>query len=266
MKPTPDRIKVIACAVLAREMHLCAARARLAVDLVLLRQGLHSNPDTLRARVQAEVDATEEGAYRAVALGYGLCSNGVAGVRAGGIPLVLARAHDCITLLLGSAERYAEHFQRCPGTYYYSSGWIERGDDAVPRRAEDGAGLDAPFEELVRKYGRDNAEYLREFQSAWIGRYTHAALIDAELGDTERYREHTRRIAAERGWSYLEIPADLSLLQDLMDGEWDADRFLVVPPGRQVVARVGPEIVGAAACAQCAAAEAPPQGEAETVS
>ncbi len=253
MNPAPDRIKVIGCEVLARELRFCAARARLAVDLVLLRQGLHSNPDTLRARVQAEVDDTDEKDYRAVALGYGLCSNGVVGVSARGIPLALARAHDCITLLLGSAERYAEHFRRRPGTYYYSAGWIERGDDAVPRRPEDGAGLEAPFKELVRKYGRDNAEYLMEFQSAWVERYTHAALIDTGLGETERYRKHARRVAAEQGWSYLEIPADLSLLQSLMDGDWDEGRFLVIHPGRQVIARVGPEIVAEAACAQCGA-------------
>jgi hypothetical protein len=237
------RIKVIACEVLFRELSLCAARARSEVDLVFLRQGLHANPETLRAYVQAQVDDTDETRYQAIALGYALCSNGVAGVRARGIPLVMARAHDCITLLLGSKERYAEWFSERPGTYYYTGGWIERGDDGVPRRPEDGAGLEVSFDELVRKYGRDNAEYLWEFKSAWIKHYTHAALIDTQLGTTEEYRRYTQRIAQERGWQYCEIAGDLSLMQALVDGEWDEGRFLVTPPGDEIAPRVGPEIV-----------------------
>jgi len=254
------RIKVIACEVVFREVCFCAARAKAIVDLVFLRRGLHSNPDTLRAQVQDEIDRTDEAPgvgqvsnlphsdesqVQAVALAYGLCSNGVAGLRARGVPLVIPRAHDCITFLLGSKEEYARRFAERPGTYYYSGGWIERGADRVPRSPEDGAGLDASFEELVAKYGQDNAEYLWEYQSNWIKRYTHAAYLSADLGDEEAYRAYTQRIAQEHGWAYEESPADLSLLQALLDGDWDDDRFLVVPPGHQVIPNVGPEVIAA---------------------
>jgi len=42
---------------------------------------------------------------------------------------VVPRAHDCITLLLGSKERYAKLFGERPGTYWYSAGWLEIGKD-----------------------------------------------------------------------------------------------------------------------------------------
>jgi hypothetical protein len=54
------------------------------------------------------------------------------------------------------------------------------------------------------------------------------------------------RVAEEHGWNYDEIAGDLALLQALCDGEWDDDRFLVVPPGHQIVATVGPDVIAAA--------------------
>jgi len=239
------RLKVIACEVLFRELCLCASRARAVLDLQFLRRGLHDNPDLLRERVQAAIDETDESVCDGVVLGYGLCSNGVAGLCARGIPLVVPRAHDCIALLLGSKEEYARRFDDQPGTYYYSGGWVERGADRVPRRPEDGAGLDASFDELVAKYGRDNAEYLREIQSNWIHHYSQAAYIETHLGTVEDYRAYTQDIARKRGWSYDEVEGSLALLQAMVDGEWEESRFLVVPPGYEVVQRVGPEIVAA---------------------
>jgi hypothetical protein len=239
------RVRTIACEVLFREMCLCAARAQSAVELVFLRQGYHSNPDTLREHVQTRIDETDEERCQAVALGYGLCSNGIAGLHARGVPLVVPRAHDCITFLLGSKEAYAERFFGRPGTYYYSGGWVEHSADGVPRRPEDGAGLDLPFEELVAKYGRDNAEYLVEAQSNWLEHYTHATYIDTKLGDVAAYRGYARRVAEERGWTFDETAGDLGLLQALLDGDWDEERFLVVPPGHRVIATVGPDVVAA---------------------
>jgi hypothetical protein len=262
------RIKLIACEVLFREICLCASRAKAVIDLTFLRRGLHSNPDMLRQEVQAHIDAVaaasepptprssgraragfslfpDEEQCQAVVLAYGLCSNGVAGLRARDIPLVVPRAHDCITFLLGSKEEYGRLFSQRPGTYYYSGGWIERRLDRVPRTPEDGAGLDLPFDELVAKYGRDNAEYLWEIQSNWVKHYTHAAHICMQLGDEEGYRDYVRRVAEEHGWNYDEITGNLSLLQALCDGEWDEERFLVVPPGQQIVATVGPDVIAA---------------------
>ena len=239
------RIRVIACEVLFRELCLCAAHARSVIDLVFLRRGLHDNPQALRDLLQAMIDETDQDRCQTVALGYGLCSNGVAGLRARALPLVLPRAHDCITLLLGSKESYARHFSRRPGTYYYSGGWVERAADRVPRRPEDGAGLDLSFEEIVTKYGQDNAEYLWELQSSWVKRYTHATYLDTNLGDSQAYRGHAQRVARDGRWSFDEIAGDLTLLQALVNGAWDEGRFLVVPPAHQVVPAIGAEIIAA---------------------
>jgi hypothetical protein len=65
----------------------------------------------MSARIQESIDRVDPARHEAVLLGYGLCNNGVVGLHAP-VPLVISRAHDCITLLLGSRERYNHSSQR----------------------------------------------------------------------------------------------------------------------------------------------------------
>jgi len=234
------RLKVVACEVVARELYACAARARPAADITLLPQGLHDNSDLCRSRLQAMIDAAGPDRYDAVLLGYGLCNNSLAGVRAGRIPTIVPRAHDCITLLLGSKERYARLFAGRPGTYWFSSGWLEcreKQGERVEPRASSGLGPTykrADYPELVAKYGEDNAKYLMEFMSNWERHYTHGALIAFEFDRHLDLEGEVRRICREKGWQFATVAGDLGLLQAGLDGPWDADRFLTVAPGHAV--------------------------------
>ncbi|MBL7140754.1 MAG: DUF1638 domain-containing protein [Planctomycetes bacterium] len=247
------RLKVIACEVLRREVYHVAARARHAVDVTLLPQGLHDNSDTCRRTLQEEVDAAAPDRYDAVLLGYGLCNNAMAGVRADRLPLVIPRAHDCITLLVGSKERYQRLFAEAPGTYWFSSGWIEcrqkRGEPIAPR-PNSGLGPEyhADWNDLVAKYGEENARYLADFMSGWEAEYTRGVLIrfpfDRHLG----LEGHVRGLCAEKGWAYAEVEGDLALLEaglDAPDAGWDADRFLTVAPGQAVRASFDDGILSA---------------------
>lgn len=239
------RVKVLACEVLFRELCLVAAEAPLTVDLEFLIRGLHDNPAVLREQAQERVDRVDEAQTEAMVLGYGLCSNGTAGLVARGIPLVIPRAHDCITLFMGSQERYQEHFFDHPGTYYFTSGWVERAGSRVPRLPKDGAGLDMSYEQMVAKYGEDNAKYLHEFQSAWISKYTHATYIDMGLAGTEHYQQDAREAAERNGWAFSRMQGDLRLLRQALSGQWQEADFLVVPPGHRVVQAVDDGILRA---------------------
>jgi hypothetical protein len=234
------RLKVIACEVVARELYWCAARARHAVDITLQPQGLHDNSDVCRGTLQQLVDAAGPDRYDAVLLGYGLCNNSLSGVRAGAIPMIIPRAHDCITLLLGSKERYAKLFAEYPGTYWFSSGWVEcrekRGEQIEPRQ---NSGLGPlyrgdDFSAMVAKYGEENAKYLAEFMSHWEDHYTRGTLIEFDFASHLGLADKVRKICAEKGWEFVSVPGNLALLQAGLDGEWDADRFLVVQPGESV--------------------------------
>ena len=104
------KLKCLACEALARVVYLCAARSPHIVDVELFRLGWHNDPPDLRGRLQNSIDATSKEGYDAVVMAYGLCGQSTEGLIARGIPLVIPRAHDCITLFLGSRERYKDQF------------------------------------------------------------------------------------------------------------------------------------------------------------
>ena len=82
-----------------------------------LPQGLHDTPELLHKRLESELDRLyadiEDRALRCpkpdyIGLCYGLCSNGVVGLTARDIPIVVPRCDDCTALFLGSQKRYME--------------------------------------------------------------------------------------------------------------------------------------------------------------
>lgn len=122
---------------------MAAARSVNLVDLEFLTQGYHDNPEIGRARLQEKIDSLPQGRYDAVLLVYALCNNMLVGLRAQDIPVVIPRAHDCITFFMGSKDRYARYFRQHPGTYYYTSGWLEyqhRGGERLPHTQVSGLG------------------------------------------------------------------------------------------------------------------------------
>ena len=239
------RILLIGCEVIIRELCDAILRSPHVVDARFLAKGLHDRgARVMREGVQAAIDEAETQAdkYDAIALGYGLCGNGLAGVQARSVPLVLPRAHDCITLLMGSRARFESYFQDHPGVYYRSAGWVERGGDLEPlARTETGMGytLDA----LVERYGEDNGRFLYEELTRYRQTYRQLTFIETGLEPDSRFETAARAEAAEKGWTFEKIRGDLELFRGLLSGSWDEARYLIVPPGHRIAARPDQDIV-----------------------
>jgi hypothetical protein len=201
------------------------------IDYRFLDQGLHCTPDVLRTKLQQAIDEVPASpVYDAVLIGYGLCSNGIEGVVARDKPLVVMRGHDCITFLLGSKEKYREYFDSHPGTYWYSPGWIDTGGQPSKERYE------LTLQYYIDKYGQDNAEYLMEMEQGWFKNYNNAAYVDFGFVNSEEYKEYTKRSADWLKWGCDILTGDPNLIKDFFDGNWDNERFLVVQPGKTIVA------------------------------
>lgn len=119
--PVKTRILVIACATVIEEMLPLLPPD---VGHRILDFGLHTDPPKLRKALQEAIDESK-GRADTILLGYGLCSQGVIGLRANGCTLVVPRVDDCISIFLGSASAYKKQSRSEPGTYYLTKGWIE---------------------------------------------------------------------------------------------------------------------------------------------
>ena len=243
------KLKLISCEVFYREMCACVARSPHQVDIEFLPKALHDlRCADMQTHVQETLDAVDAKNYDAVIFGYGLCNNGLHGLTARQIPIVLPRAHDCITLFLGNRQRYLDYFQNHPGVYFKTSGWIERGDASgvlsqfsIPTLT----GMDMSYPDLVEQYGEDNAQFLFDTLCDTKKNYGQFSYIEMGIEPDDRFERQTRTEAEEKGWSFEKLKGDLHLIQGLVDGKWDDKDFLVVQPGQRVVAKYDEGVISA---------------------
>jgi hypothetical protein len=219
-------IALLACKVFEREIALLAGNAAHLLETRFYEIALHDRPDTLREKLQGELlalDARDD--IDAIVLAYGLCGRGTAGLRAGRHPFVLPRAHDCITVFLGSKEHYAAHQRGCPTCYYYTPGWNQA------RRVPGPDKIAAMQAEFSAQFDEDDVEFLIESEkSAWAMHDT-ATYIDLGTADGESEAAYAKQCADSLGWKFERIHGDPTLLRDLLEGRWDDERFQIIRPG-----------------------------------
>ena len=68
------------CEAFRGEFRYFAAQSEHLIDIDFQSFGLRSTPDRLKINTQMQIDATPEGRYDYILIGYGLCSRGTAGL------------------------------------------------------------------------------------------------------------------------------------------------------------------------------------------
>jgi hypothetical protein len=253
----PRKFKFIGCEIVYREACYLAATGPNQVDVEFLRKGLH---DLERADMQTKIQATIDAAdadtlagYEAILMGYARCNDGLTGIRAGRLPLVIPRAHDCITFFFGSRDGYKEYFDAHPGTYYMTTGWCERnlygdGKYAEPAYGKRGVmgklGLAESYEQMVEKYGKENADFILESLGDWSKNYSKFLYLTMGVCDEQAFIEEVKKEAVKREWQFELREGSLTLLRKMFLAQWDQD-FLVVQPGQTIVARNDERILDA---------------------
>jgi len=194
-------------------------------QITFLDYGLHRVPRNLKKALQEQIDSIENPSL--VVLGYGLCGNGLHGIKAGHHILLVPRTDDCIALLLGSYQDYLREFNAVPGTYYLTKGWLESGSNPLQE-----------YHEIVKKYGEKQAEWLMDQQ---YQHYRRVALVSHLQSDLEKYRPLAKEVAAycaQWGMHYEEILGSDQYIQRLVEVAAALDKagddFVVVPPGGEL--------------------------------
>ena len=217
-------IVVIACQVLQNLLERLLPDS-LAEQVIFMDYGLHRVPDKMSGTLQDVIDDIE--APSLVVLGYGLCGNGLHGLKAGKHTLLVPCADDCIALLLGSRQAYRREFQATPGTYYLSKGWLESGSHPLKE-----------YQEYVEKYGPDDAAWVMDQQ---YQHYERLALVIHSQADLEKYRPQAQEVARyceQWGMRYEEILGSDAYVRRLVEVATALDKagddFVVIPPGGEI--------------------------------
>jgi hypothetical protein len=226
-------LKLISCNVFQREASWCIVHSPHVIDPEFTELGEHARSAGLRQIIQERIDANEGSGktYDAILLLFGLCGNATVGLQARKTQLVIPRAHDCCTILLGSRAKFTEHFGEAPSTPFSSVGYLERGDYFLRTNDEGMAGVQTgdAFANLVEKYGEEDARYI------WAEMHPdhgdkRAVFIDLPETSHLGYAAKFQAKAAAAGKEAVELPGNIRLIANLLNGEWDSNEYLIVPP------------------------------------
>ena len=193
---------------------------------VYLEITLHNTPKKLAAALQNEVDAVAQPSN--IIVGYGLCGNGLVGVKSRAHTLIIPRTHDCVAIFLGSHQRYVQRFFANPNTYYLTRGWLEARDDPLH-----------DYLDYVRDYDEETADYLVEMKYRHYRRLCMVGFSEQELAEC---REMAREVASfcKNRWNieYEETIGTTAMLEALLKmpaslNSGDSE-FVVIPPGGEI--------------------------------
>ncbi len=233
--------KILACKIFQRELAKVMPACPNALDVTFMQQDLHMYPNRLREALQQEIDRIESGEdlhtnklfaekTDAILLCYGLCSNALVGLRSSRFPLVIPRAHDCITHFMGSKERYAEYFEKVKGSFFYTKGWMELGADIGQ------ADIERKRSEYMERFDGDEdaVEYLLEMDREMLKNYRYFTYITWPGMPNESGLADAAALADKAGLELLQYEGSDRLLADFVNGCWNEEDFLVLQPGQSL--------------------------------
>lgn len=211
--------KIIACGSISPELERLR-EGHPEVDIQYLPQNLHRAPDKMTTYIQKALDELT-GNYEKVVLGYGLCSNGIVGVKAPDQGLYIPRVHDCIALYLGGRQAYEKIFKKHPGTYHLTKSWIVNKTDP----------LGLVENEYTQRVGREMAEEAMERE---IRNYEYISFVNTYTDDTDKYRARARENAEHFHKKFIEYKGSDEYFRKILFGPYESPDFIYITPHNEV--------------------------------
>jgi hypothetical protein len=210
---------IVACKTLEAELRYAMEKTGINYTVEWIESGLHNTPKLLTERLQVIFNGI---ASRRVLVAMGFCGNSVQGVTAGSFELIMPRADDCISILLGSVKARTDISVK-HAAYFLTDGWL-RGE----------RNLWTEYLYTVDKYGEEEAESIAKMMFA---NYRTLGLLDSGAESIEQLIEKTKIIAETLGLEQAVFPATTTYLEELLTGPWDESRFLIKAPGETVTSK-----------------------------
>lgn len=207
---------IIACNTIIDEMNMAIKETGCGFPVLWIESGLHINPDSLKKRLQEELDHIDN--VDQVLLGFGYCGNAVLGLKAGDYRLVFPRADDCITIMLGSAaerKRLSEEMS----TYYITKGWLDYENN-----------IWAEYQGTIERMGKEKADRIYK---TILRHYRRLGVVETGAYELNGFLERSRMIADGLKLEHEIIPGTLRLLKKLVTGPWD-NEFVIIDPDETV--------------------------------
>jgi len=99
------------------------------------------------------------------------------------------------------------------------------------------------YEEYVELYDEETAKYLIETLGDWLKNYKKCTFINTNARDTDAYIETTKQFTIDKNWEYEEVTGDTGLVYRLLNGDWNTEEFLIVPPNKNIMPSYSENII-----------------------
>lgn len=145
--------KIISCAVFKPYIEHIEKSMLKQFHVTYLDVKQHNQPTLLAKAIQKEIDQND--GVDEIVLLYGLCGNAILPLKVRSGKITILRVHDCLSVLLGSKERFVSLF-----SHRLSQGWsclayAQNEDTSFNTSSQE-------YQHYIEEYGEDNAMYIMQ--------------------------------------------------------------------------------------------------------
>lgn len=205
--------RIIACEVFKEELLKGLKIPR--DNCIFLPQELHRTPELLKHELQKQIDLLDDqGDLDCIYLGYGLCGNGVAGIKSARSKIVIPNSEDCIAVLLGLPHSSQCKIKRTT-SYFLSSGWIAFGSDGWKE-----------YQRCLELFGHETAYWCTK---EMIKYYETFILINNGMASYQEDKIYVQKVSEFFGLNYQEVEGSMDWLTSMFEDKQSNYKITVEP-------------------------------------
>lgn len=207
---------IIACENLKDEIEYILNDLKISSNVIYIESQLHNIPKKLNERLQSEIDKYIN--VDSILLLFGLCGNGLIGLKSKNANIICPKVDDCISLYLGGVEK-RKKLHKSIATYFFTKRYIENE-----------LSIYNEMQIMKQKYGekKTNKIYKSLFQ-----KYEYIRTINTGTYEVDDILDKIDEMCEIFGLKYESVNADLSLFYKAFDENYDKN-FIVIPKNEEI--------------------------------